>query len=336
MRRDNFHIIKFCLVALCFKAAASASSIEAQIFKVSDIRGRIAQRPAAATYLDLVKTVFPDAKLYKTTVMFKGAPQRTEYGFEATRTVPLRNLFGRYQGTRFEGEMRIERLETTRARTPEGERLLLLMSVVPIQIIPTISPGGMTLQRTSLTRVADETRKIDDIDVLALFRLEPKPKLLDVVDARKDGQVYSVIYFSDLFPHLRVAARQDGFFIINELRLPKSNNYVYTLLTAEKDRLKMLSDFPLTLGDSEECQVKLHSSGSFLTGAGKKGGYRSINVESVFEYENFASDCKRLVGRSKTITRYDLLWDAERQKYDFSNRKVRHVNIPLKKGKLKK
>ena len=109
---------------------------------------------------------------------------------------------------------------------------------------------------------------------------------------------------------------------------PKSNVYAYTLLTAERDRLEVLSDFPLTLTESEECEVRTQSSGSFsVGGAGAKGGYRPISVESIFDYEHFASDCRRRVGRSRMITRYDLRWDAQRRRYNFLNRRVRHVKI---------
>lgn len=311
-------------------ACALAATASAQAVEVGDASRRVSPR-SAVSYLDLVRAVFPDVKSYQTTVMPAGKERGVENPLEATSIAPVRGLFGGRVGGRFEGRVQLDKIEALRVLTREGGRLLLMMSVTPIHVLRTVDPDAPPEDSAPPSGGDKNPRAVGTFNILALLRLEPKPELLDAVDPSRDGRTTSEVYFSDLSPHLRVRARQDGFFIINLTRVPKpkSNLYAYTLLTAERDRLEVLSDFPLTLADSEECEVRTQSSGSFSVGrAGAKGGYRQINVESIFEYEHFAPDCKRRVGRSKMLSRYDLRWDAARRRYDFLNRRVRHVKSP--------
>jgi hypothetical protein len=311
-------------------ACALAATANAQAVEVGDASRRVSPR-SAVTYLDLVRAVFPDVRSYRATMRQAGSEPWLEDRLEATGIAPVRRLFGGGEGERFEGRVQLDQVEALRVLTREGERLLLMMSVTPIHVLRTVDPDAPPEESAPTGGAAKETRAVGTFKILALLRLAPKPELLDAADPMRGSRMASDVYFSDLSPHLRVRARQDGFFIINLTRLPKpkSNLYAYTLLTAERDHLEVLSDFPLTLTESEECEVRTESSGSFAVGgAGAKGAYRPITVESIFEYEHFASDCRRRVGRSRMIARYDLRWDAGRRRYNFLNRTVRHFKIP--------
>ncbi len=324
------------VLASCIAALFLTANVIAQVVHVSDARKQFSPQ-SKSTYLDLIKKVFPDGKGFNVTVAEEGKPNRNEFSIEAAHSVPLGNLFGRFQNREFEGLMQIENLETMRVMATGGERLVLLMTIFPIyemNAIP-VREDGLP-KKTPEPEPEEKKGNADYINVLALFSLGAKPALLDAVDVNK-SEGFSEISLSEISPNLRVRTQQDAFFIINLQRESTRNTYFYTMLTTDGDRLKLLSETPLTLVDTATCAAKSESLGTFYTGkAAVKNGYRSIYVENVTEFKNFAADCKKLVSRSKAIKGYDLIWNPERQTYDLMNEKTREVKtFPAKKAKRK-
>lgn len=320
--------------------AASGVTTAAQVVRVNDARKRVSPR-SKTTYADLVKTVFPDAKVYQTTVIEQGKPNRKAVRVEASRSVPLGNLFDRFEKTPFAGLMSIENIEAVRLQTREGERLLLLLTILPIREIepsrvpedgdaPTAIPSPETDESKSKKTGDGKIREAAYLNVLALFQLAPQPALLDAADVNKDEN-YSTVYFSEAYSHLKIRARQDGFFIVNKIPWTEQpiTNYFYTLLTATGDRLKALTNEAIQVDESNECVSANNSSISFRvagSAARRNSGYRPLKAKEVRFYTNRTSDCKTVVARFKTTTVFDLIWNKAKSKYEILNADTKDFN----------
>lgn len=303
--------------------------------KVSDLRSRVNPR-SPETYSDLVKSVFPDAKLQSSTMILKGKPVGIRRYFETKETIPLNSLFGLFQKTVFLADrydsMNIEKLETLRIRTPQGERLLLILSVGLSRALRSAVQDDESTERkpepiptpTPASRNGSDVRGADNLVVLCLFRPGPKIELLDAVEVRKATNDYGQVYFSDLFPHLRVRPGLDGFFIINSSSSNRVDQFEYSFVTVENDRLKLLAENALKLESRSECQIKTDGDATFeIAGAGSKD-YRSILVKTTSTTRTFAPDCKKFINGVRASSAYLLNWNSNEQKY---NRQAVQSNV---------
>lgn len=287
-------------------AGLAAPRLEAQkIAEVFQIDRRVSPR-TTATYFDLIVKVLPDARVReRNTKNAISVILRSITDVEPSLTVQHENLFGRYGKTIFVGPMALKRVQSMRVQTASGERLLLLLSIVP---------KSGAVQDNSFT-ANEGARMPEPAAILALFRVAPEVELLDAADVKRDAGEYSEAFFSDSFLPLRVAARQDAFFIVN--RPIEPNRYVldYALLTVENDRIKLLSEEAFSEIEANGCENRSKAKTFVSLGRRTKRLYRTVQIRQLLTLDAFTSDCRRLIARDLLSVVKELRWNEAEKQY---------------------
>ncbi|HEV2764834.1 MAG TPA: hypothetical protein VGV38_17770 [Pyrinomonadaceae bacterium] len=209
-RRTSLLVFAASLCALLSFSAPCA----AQVTRVEDF-GRPVAPGSKATYLDLLAQIFPVLEISD-----DGRPV-------AQSSIPLTHLSGDYERTTFDEKLVVVGLEQLRLGNSKGRQLLLLAHA--------FGDGETTPGR-------------EGISVLALFRLAPKPQLLDATDVRTDR----FTSFWHRQPLLRLGPRSDAVVIANSHHNSSQGYLSLTLVDPVEGKIVTLFDLP-TLLDLNAC-----------------------------------------------------------------------------------
>ncbi|HEX8069428.1 MAG TPA: hypothetical protein VF546_05725 [Pyrinomonadaceae bacterium] len=162
-------------------------------------------RPGArATYLDFIKLALPDAD-------YNDAGD-----IAAHKTVPVRDLFASDAPNAYEGALTLDNFDKLWLRDGARTRLCLLLHLSSTEDLFTWG----------------------ELNVLALYEVEPRPRLLDAAAVQQDR-------FAGLWdeqPTLRIGPRKDAAIVANSHHNSTQGYLALTLVAAERDRLAVLYD----------------------------------------------------------------------------------------------
>ena len=293
---------------------------DAQVQQIYDSRKPIEPR-SKIKYIDLVKLVFPDARVIKTNV--QGFPYRRptiEYQTDASSSIAVSNAFGAYESHALKRDLRIDRIESLRIYTEEGDRMLMLFSVLPIIYLEgsRMDENGNPIANVSAPPPDAELER-SYVDILAVFRVDKVPQLIDAIDVRKPEATVSV----NIFAPLLVKTYQDGFLIHNRQKGLADNFSVYSLFGLEGGRLKLLFDeFPPLLY-SNRCDSDLEDIATFWDSPVRGSKYRKIWMRLTRTENIHSPDCKRIVRTKVKTQRYSANWKSDLNGYSLYVEPVR-------------
>jgi hypothetical protein len=226
-----------------------------------------------ATYSDLINLVFPKT------------------GENRIKSIPLNNIFGDYRGRVFEGNLRIGYARAARVKINGREHLLLLINVDGDE------NGEMFLWQ--------------EMNVLALFDVRGKPKLIDAVDVQGDR----LAFFFEQQPILNISPETDAFLIANHHFNAGESFMNLTLVGVVENRLKIvLGDIP-TLKAEFPCGLNYERSASLTIVPNSGKNYRHITVDLKYVRNTDGEECERKVRGYTKYTRYRYAWNAKRGEY---------------------
>jgi hypothetical protein len=292
--------------------AACACLVDAQVQTIYDSRKPIAPR-SKIKYIDLVKLVFPDARVMKTNV--HGFPYRRptiEYRTEASSSIPVSNAFGAYESHALKRDLRIDRIESLRIYTEDGDRMLMLFSVLPILYLQgsQMDENGNPIANVS-SPPPDAELDRSYVDILAVFRVDKGPRLIDAIDVRNPDRTVSV----NIFAPLLVKTYQDGFLIHNRQKGLSDNFSAYSLFGLENGRLKLLFDeFPPLLY-SNRCDSDIEDIATFWDSPVRRSNYRKISMRLTRTEKIHSTDCKRIVKTKVKTQLYSANWKDDLKSY---------------------
>lgn len=275
MRNSKFRTL--CFSYLIVLVLINASPSQAQVTSVTDFKSAI-RTGNAATYLELVQQVFPDAEV-----------ESADGGAVAHKSIPLDQLFGDYKGTTYQEEMNISSIETPVEQKRNNGRLLVLIHVRS-------DNGGLT--------------GWNEVAVLALFELVPSLKLLDAVDvqADKESEIWSER------PLIQISKQTDAVVISNSHHNSSQGYQNLTIVAPVKGRIRNVFELGELLS-SNDCGNNITQTASISSIKGTTRSYFniSVRVKSVKNPDD-ASCEKRTKGYTRTYNA-TAVWSESKGKY---------------------
>lgn len=262
-----------CLI-LIFLAVARA---QAQNVWTPVVEGR------EATYLDLLKKIFPDAT-------------EKEDSIVAQQSVPVRHLFGKryHEEETFEGEMKLSSFDAQWVRDDGKKRLLLFV-----------------------TMDGNEVFDWNESGLLALFAPERDFQLLDVADVKTDR--FSGFWET---PLITTGKQKDAAMIANYHHNSNQGYMGVSIVSVERDRLKAVFDLPTVLR-LNDCAAKFDQYASVKPLRSSSGARRNIRVDiKVVGERDDKEDCKTKLSGYTRHYRAVLYWDGAKQKYRASTKEL--------------
>ena len=258
--------------------SASAANAQ-QVSSVEDYRA-IAGGEGRATYLDLLRMVFPELEDDRTA------------GRELTArtTIPLRHLAGDYQRKVYRGEMRITGVERL-ADDGAGEQHLLLL----------------------IHAQSDEQDLFErgEISLLALFRMGDSVRLLDAVDAQADR----FTSFWEEQPLLSIGPQQNGLLIANSHHNSSQGYLQLTLVTHEQGRLLTIFEFP-TLLNMNVCGNTFRQRARLTALRTQRTDRFNLNAQVRMVKEPDGEHCERRTRGYTRQYRALLVWNPAARRYE--------------------
>ncbi len=321
--------LPFCRATICLALIVAGSILaDAQVRKIYDTRTPVAPR-SKIKYIDLVKLVFPDAKVFKVNV--QGFPYRrptVEYRTEASSSITLSNAFGAYKSHALNRDLTIDGIDSLHIYTEDGDRMLLLFSVSPIYYLQSsrMDENGNPIANVSSPPPDVELEKTY-VNVLAVFSVDKVPKLIDAIDVRKPEKVVSV----NIFAPLLVKTDVDGFLIHNRQKGLADNFSSYSLFGFENGRLKLLIDEFPPLMYSTRCDADLEDIATFWDSPVRGSKYHKISMRITRTEKIHSADCKRIVRTRLTTQRYSANWKSDMNSYSLDVEPTPHKSSREKK-----
>ncbi|MGB9179794.1 MAG: hypothetical protein WCB68_11165 [Pyrinomonadaceae bacterium] len=259
-----------------------AARAQAQVKSVENLREPVVGG-RATTYLDLLKKIFPDAA-------------DREESIVAQRSIPMRHLFGKryHEAEIFEGEMKFSGLDALWV-SDEGKKRLLLF----------------------LTMDGNEVFDWNESGLLALFAPEQEFKLLDVADVKTDR--FSGFWETPLIP---IGPHKDAAMIANYHHNSSQGYMGVSLVSVERDRLKVVFDFPTVLR-LNDCATKFDQYASVKPVENSGGARRNIRVDiKVVGERDDKEDCQTKLSGYTRHYRAVLFWDQAKREYRASTKEL--------------
>ena len=257
----------------------SASVSHAQVRSVDDYRNPV-RDGAGATYLDLLKEIFPD-------VLTASAA-----GHDATAqtTIPINHLFGDYRDKLYRGEMKIGSIEIHGDQSKDKSRVLMLVHVS--------SDDG-------------DLFSWGEMSLLALFQLEPTVKLLDAADVQADR----FTSFWEERPLLAISSQKDAAIIANSHHNSNQAYLRLALVAQENNRLRTIFELP-TLLNGNGCGNSFSQTPHISASRRVKGVRYNISINIKLRKEADDESCEK---RTRGFTKYYkalLVWNSSKRRYE--------------------
>jgi hypothetical protein len=211
-------------------------------------------------------------------------------GENTRKSIPLDNIFGDYKAKIYEGNLQIGYARAVRVNAGGRRQLLLLIN---------------------LSGYGSEDFLWQEMNVLALFEAEDAPKLIDAVDVQGD----KLAFFSEQQPILNISPHTDAFLIANHHFNAGESFTNLTLISAVKNRLKIV------LGDIQTLKTESGSGISFERKASLKvvpnagRNYRLVTIDLKYVKHPDGEECERPARGFTKFTRYRYRWDKKRGEY---------------------
>jgi hypothetical protein len=239
------------------------------------------QPGSKTTYFDLFRKIFPDLQTDST---------RDDAAIPH-RSVAIRKIDDDQESIVLESDIEIKGFDS-RGIKSEGRRLLLLSAEL------------------SAEHANEGTPYEGEATVLAVFALEPKIELLDVMDIKTDR--FTAFWEDHPFVHLN--SQNDAFVIYSTHSNAGENYNDLALMFVDDGRFKIISNF--FLFNTQGCGATFTESPSFraLPAAGRK--YPRILVTVRLQKEADTGECDR---RTRGYTRYYraiYYWQQAKSQYE--------------------
>ncbi len=254
----------------------SVPSSQAQISSETDFQSKVVAGKSA-TYLDLVRKVFPDVG------------RNSSDGAIAHKSIALSHFFGDYKDIIYQEEMKITGVENPGAQTRNHGQVLVLIHV-------NSDSGGLSAW--------------NELSILTLFELEPSVKLLDAVDIQAD----KFSGFWDEGPVIQIGAQTDAVIISNGHHNSSQGYQSLTVVAPINDRLRNVFDLPVVLS-SNDCGNNITQTAKIdsIKAAGNARFNLSVNIKSIRNPDD-ASCEKRVKGYTQSYKSM-LVWNTAKGKY---------------------
>ncbi|HKA20552.1 MAG TPA: hypothetical protein VKN18_19870 [Blastocatellia bacterium] len=262
---------------------------EISIQQSKDLNGPV-QRGSKGTYLDLLRTLFPDVKV------------NPDLPDEATahQTIPIKHIGDQDEGTVFEGDFKIKEVEFRQVLN-QGRALFLLLI-------------DLTAENAN-----EATPYEGEASVLALFSADPV-KLLDALDVKTDK-------FTDFWgkqPISHLDSRND-YFVIHNTHFNAGESYDdYTVMSVDEGKLTVITSL-FTL-NTQACGWKESQTPVFRTLRMPAGKYPTLLVTVKLTKEVTSEECAR---RARGYTRYyraTYRWNATKARYEGDSRQLERLD----------
>ena len=277
------------LPATQFCKGATLSSGNVRIQQSRDLTTPV-QKGSKATYVDLLRMLFPDLKVDR------GLPGQAS----AHTTIPIKHIAEEEEGTVFEGDFEIKDVEL-RPILNQGRVLFL------------------TLIDLTAENANEATPYEGEAAVLALFSAEPM-KLLDALDIKTDK-------FTDLWgkqPIFHLDSRND-YCVIHNTHWNAGESYDdYTAMSIDEGKFTVITSL-FTL-NTQACGWKETQTPLFRALPTPTGKYPKLLVTVKVMREVNSEQCAR---RARGYTRYYRAiyhWNAMKARYEGDSRQLERLD----------
>jgi hypothetical protein len=230
-------------------------------------------RNSEVTYLDLLRQIFPDIAKDGT----------------AHKTAEIRTMIDSDESASYEQAMKILPVQVNWINTEKGQRLLLTIKV----------EGGDSNDFTW-----------GELNLIALYTGDKRPRLLDVVDVSADRENY---YWGQLPVHPRMSLTVYHFSHLNA----GEDFHAYSFFYAKNDKIQeTLKEFPL-LYTGSTCQSRIDETGKFSAVRDPKSDYRDIVFKVKVTGRRLAKDCDTV--KSKTVKNFLFRMTWQNGTYRFAD-----------------
>lgn len=231
----------------------------------------VIKKGSPTTYSDLIDLVFP------------------ETGDDTRKSVPLNNIFGDYKDQIYEGKLEVSYAQAVWVSNNGVKQLLLLMDLMNERELFTWG----------------------EMNVLALFDVRGKPKLVNAVDVQADR----FAFFSEQQPILNINAKTDAFLIANHHFNAGEGFVNLTLLSMVNNHFKIILDDIPTLMNENHCGANYDEKAFLTLVPNPRSTYRNITVNLKHARHPDEPECERKRrGYTKNYW-YRFTWNNKRAEY---------------------
>lgn len=226
--------------------------------------------------LELLRLIFPDL---------------SENG-EASQTVKIRSTVETDEIRTFQGAMEVEIVREERLNSENGKRLMLIIKV---------------------SSTGSNDFAWGELNLLALFNLAGKPRLLDVVEISADRENY---YWGNLKISPKITLT-----VMEASHLNAGEDYhLFNFFYVKKDKFtQTLEEFPM-LYSGRGCESQIIETGKLSTIPSAKKNFRDVIFKIKVTSKKFASDCERV--KSQTNKNFTLRAIWQNGKFKLSDNSV--------------
>jgi hypothetical protein len=284
------------MLTLCCVSSEAADSNSGSL-QLADLKAPV-QQGSKTTYFDLFRKLFPDLR-----------PDSTDDDTAtAHRSVPIRKIDDERERIVLESDIKLNGFDSRWIKS-EGRRLLLLSVEFSAEDANQATPYE------------------GEATVLAVFGLESKIELLDVMEIKTDR-------FTDFWeqhPIVHLNAQNDAFVVYSTHSNAGENYNNFALMFVDDGRFKIISNF--FLFNTQGCGATFTESPSFRTlpGVGRK--YPKVLVTVTLKKEADAAECDR---RTRGYTRYyraTYYWQQSKARYESDLRQLAKLD-KFNRGRL--
>jgi hypothetical protein len=265
--------------------SATLSSVDLSIRQSKDLNAPV-QKGSKGTYVDLLRTLFPDVKV------------DPDLPREATahQTVPIKHIGDQDEGTVFEGDFEINKVEFRQVLN-RGRALYLLLI-------------DLTAENAK-----EATPYEGEASALALFSADPV-KLLDVLDVKTDKSTD----FWGKQPISHLDSRND-YFVIHNAHWNAGESYnEYTVMSIDEGKFTVITS--LFCLETQGCGWKETQAPLFRALPARNATYPKLLLTVKVTKEVNSEECAR---RTRGYTRYYRAiyhWNATKARYEGDSRQL--------------
>ena len=284
----------FLMLTLCWVSTEAAR--DGAGTQSIDLKSPV-QHGSKTTYFDLFRKVFPDLQTDST----------HDDAAIAHRSVPIRKIDDDRENIVLKSNIEIKGFDSRWIKS-EGKRLLLLSA--------DLSAGDAN----------EGTPYEGEATVLAVFCLEPKIELLDVMDIKTDR----FTAFLEVHPLVHLNSQNDAFVIYSTHSNAGENYNDLALMFVDDGRFKIISSF--FLFNTQGCGATFSESPYFraLPAVGRK--YPKLLVTVRLKKEADTGECDR---RTRGYTRYYravYYWQQAKARYEGDSRQLGELDKFNRRG----
>lgn len=225
--------------------------------------------------------------------------------YNAKKSVEIRDLSGESESQIYEGKMKINYANENWFMNNGRQQLLLFINV---------SSDGSEISFSW-----------SELNLLALYDVGEKPRLLDIVDVSCDRE-------NGFYDVLKIHPKQNVVVIEHRHHNAGENFRAFTFVYTEQDKFKNLFDgFPF-LYYGRSCKSEINETGDIKTIRNPRNAYQDIVFNIKVVGIRYAEDCDTL--RGKTTKNFSLRATLQCGKYKFTDNGVELKRIRREEKRL--